>query len=168
MKFSAGLALVRSSSADGLPEVLLVHPGGPFWAKKDAHAWSIPKGEYEPELEDGLEAARREFTEELGLAVPDGPVVELPDIATSGKVIRAWMLDLRRSDPNGMTDFDAALGSVADRSNTFETEWPPRSGRRQSFPEVDAAAWFPLATLTEKLHKGQAPLASYIAACGVT
>src|SRR5918993_854386 len=127
-KRSAGLLVYRPSD-DGL-EVLLVHPGGPFWARKDDGAWSIPKGEYEPS-EDPLEVALREFEEELGAEPPDStdalPLGELRQ--PSGKVVSAWAVE---------GDLD-----VSDvRSNLFEMEWPPRSGRTQEFPEVDRAGWF--------------------------
>ena len=110
-------------------EVLIVHPGGPFWASKDEDAWSFPKGEFDPSTEDGLDAAKREFAEELGVAPPDGDYVELGEIRQkAGKIVRTWAI---------AGDLDAS----AIVSNTFELEWPPRSGRRESFPEVDRAAW---------------------------
>jgi predicted NUDIX family NTP pyrophosphohydrolase len=139
-KLSAGLLLYRRA-AD--PEVLLVHPGGPFWKKKDEGAWSIPKGEYEPD-EDPLEVALREFGEELGIAPPDPagavPIGELRQ--PSGKRVVAWALE-----------GDADVEDV--RSNTFEMEWPPRSGRMQEFPEVDRAGWFDLDEARRKLLRGQ-------------
>lgn len=139
---SAGLIVYRTRD-DG-PEVLLVHPGGPFWATKDEHAWSIPKGEYDP-AEDPLSAARREFEEELGRAAPPGVPIDLGDLRQpGGKVVRAWAVE---------GDFDA--DHVA--SNTFEMEWPPRSGETRRFPEVDRAAWFDPTTARSKLHKGQVP-----------
>jgi predicted NUDIX family NTP pyrophosphohydrolase len=138
---SAGLLLHRGAG-DRL-EVLLAHMGGPFWAKKDDGAWSIPKGEYEPD-EDPLAAARREFTEELGSPPPDGadyrPLGEVRQ--KNGKVVTAWAV---------AGDLDVA--TVV--SNTFEVEWPPRSGRRQEFPEVDRAAWFDLAAARPKLVAAQ-------------
>lgn len=141
-EISAGVLAWRAG-AHG-PEFLLVHPGGPFWAKKDEAAWSIPKGLVEPE-EDGWAAARREFEEELGTAI-SGDAVELAPVRTpGGKVIHAWLVE---------TDLDVA----EIRSNTFETEWPPRSGRRASFPEVDRAGWFDAPTARWKLHKGQRPI----------
>lgn len=125
----------------GQIEVLLVHPGGPGWAKKDAGAWSIPKGEYEPG-DDPLVAAKREFEEELGTA-PEGEFVELAAVKQAGgKVVRAWAVQ---------GDFDPA----ALRSNTFEMEWPPRSGMKQSFPEVDRAEWFCLDEAAEKTNPAQ-------------
>jgi predicted NUDIX family NTP pyrophosphohydrolase len=139
---SAGLLLFRER-AGGL-EVLLVHPGGPLWAKKDEGAWSIPKGEFE-EGEDPLEAARRELYEETGFAAGD-EVMPLASVRLpSGKVVHAWAV---RGDAD-----PAAL-----QSNTFSMEWPPRSGRRREFSEVDRAAWFPLAEGKEKITKGQVPL----------
>ena len=142
-KQSAGLLLYRKRAAQW--QMFLVHPGGPFWAKKDQHAWSIPKGEFD-DGEEPLAAAKREFSEETGLAVPDGPFEALPPLKTSGgKVVHAFAVE---------TDADAD----AVFSNTFEMEWPPRSGRRQAFPEVDRAEWVDLATARTKLHKGQAGL----------
>ena len=136
---SAGLLLYRRTS--GGVEVFLVHPGGPFWAKKDAGAWSIPKGEYVPG-EDPLDAARREFAEETGI-VPDGELVDLGVVKQAGgKIVTAWAFE-------GDCDADAI------RSNTFAMEWPPRSGRQQEFPEVDRAGWFDLGTAEEKILKGQ-------------
>jgi predicted NUDIX family NTP pyrophosphohydrolase len=127
---SAGLLLHRRA-ADEL-EVLLVHPGGPFWVRRDAGAWSIPKGEYAQD-EDPLAAARREFEEELGSAPPSGEPTDLGEIRQrSGKRVRAWAL---------AGDFDATTAT----SNTFTMEWPPRSGRMTEFPEVDRAQWFPVA-----------------------
>lgn len=125
-KRSAGLLLYKRS-ADGVM-VLLVHPGGPFWAKKDLGSWSIPKGEY-AEGDDALTAARREFVEETGHE-PAGPYQPLGEVAQAGgKRVIAWA---------ARGDFDPATLA----SNRFEIEWPPRSGRMQSFPEIDAAAWF--------------------------
>ena len=139
MKRSAGILLFRNSS-DGL-QVLLVHPGGPFWAKKDAGSWSIPKGEY-IEGEDPLAAARREFAEETGIAV-DGEFVPLGEVKQpGGKLVAAWALE---------GDLDVA----AIRSNTFQLEWPPKSGRVREFPEVDAAAWLSIDAARGKLLKGQ-------------
>jgi len=138
---SAGLLLFRRPG----PEVLLVHPGGPFWARKDRAAWSIPKGEIEPG-EEPPDVARREFSEELGLPVPPGELSDLGEVRQAGgKVVRAYALE---------GDLDA--GAIS--SNSFEMEWPPRSGRRAAFPEVDRAAWFDLATAREKLVPGQVPL----------
>lgn len=122
-------------------EVFLVHPGGPFWKKKDLGAWSLPKGEYD-EGEDPLAAAKREFTEETSLIV-DGDFVFLGELKQpSGKVVSAWALE---------HDLDPARV----KSNTFSMEWPPKSGRTQEFPEVDAGAWFSLPAAMEKMLKGQ-------------
>lgn len=141
-KRSAGILLYRGKGAD--LRLLLVHPGGPFWAKKDQGAWSIPKGEYE-EGEDPLAVARREFEEELGASAPAGDVIALGEIAQpSRKVITAFALE---------GDFDPANL----KSNEFEMEWPPKSGRRQSFPEVDRAAWFMPDEAGEKILPGQHP-----------
>jgi len=140
-KRSSGILLHRGAGA--ALEVLLVHPGGPFWAKKDAGAWSIPKGEHDAE-EEALAAALREFAEETG-STPD--VGELKDLGTvrqkSGKVVQAWALA-------GDLDADAI------RSNTFTMEWPPRSGRQAEFPEVDRAAWFSLDEARERILPAQA------------
>jgi len=146
---SAGIVLYRPGP-DG-PEILLVHPGGPFWAKKDEHGWSIPKGEYDPAEEDGEAAAVREFTEELGQPLPDGARKPLPAFRAGRKTITAWLV---------AGDLDT--GDI--ESNTFELEWPPKSGRMQEFPEVDRAAWYDLAAASTKLHKGQIPLIKLIQA----
>ncbi len=140
MKRSAGTVLYRVE--DGVLQVMLVHMGGPFWARKDEHAWSIPKGEY-AEGEDAHSVAAREFAEELGSPLPDGPESYLGETRQSGKAVAAFA---RRAD------FDAAGAT----SNTFEMEWPPRSGRMQSFPEVDRAEWFDVTTARAKLVRGQA------------
>jgi predicted NUDIX family NTP pyrophosphohydrolase len=137
---SAGLLLWRRTSAG--PEVLIAHMGGPLWAAKDDRAWSIPKGEYGPD-EDALAAARREFAEELGSPAPDGEVVALGEVRQrSGKVVTAWALE-------GDLDVSTVV------SNTFEMQWPPRSGRRQSFPEIDRAAWVDPGTAARLLVAGQ-------------
>lgn len=140
MKRSSGTVLYKID--EGTVLVLLVHMGGPFWSRKDEHAWSIPKGEYTPE-EDPHEVAAREFAEELGSALPDGPEMDLGTIAQSGKSVVAF---------GRAADFDATTCV----SNTFEMEWPPRSGRMQSFPEVDRAEWFDVETARHKIVKGQA------------
>ena len=146
MKRSAGILAYRWR--DGAPELFLVHPGGPFWKNEDDGAWSIPKGEIDPD-EDPLMAARREFREETGQAI-DGAFIALDPVKiASGKVIVAWAIE---------HDLDAS----AIRSNTFEIEWPPRSGKRQAFPEVDRAAWFPAAEALRKINKGQAPLITQV------
>jgi predicted NUDIX family NTP pyrophosphohydrolase len=140
---SAGLLLHRRRE-DGI-EVLLVHPGGPFWANKDAAAWSIPKGEYEPG-EDPLAAARREFAEELGTAPPEGETVDLGEVRQkSGKVVHAWALE-----------GDLDVGEIT--SNTIEIEWPPRSGGTLRIPEVDRAEWCGLGLARERINPAQAEL----------
>lgn len=139
MKISAGLLMYRLR--DGVPQVLLVHPGGPFWKNKDEGAWSIPKGEA-AEAEDLLAAARREFEEELGFA-PQGQFSALPTVKQKGgKVIHAWYFE---------GDCDPAMI----RSNTFEIEWPPRSGKQSIFPEVDRADFFDLSTARKKINPAQ-------------
>jgi predicted NUDIX family NTP pyrophosphohydrolase len=126
-------------------EVLLGHMGGPFWARKDDGAWSIPKGEHGPD-EDPRDAAAREFAEELGAPLPDGALVDLGEVRLSGgKRVTAFAL---------AADFDAD----AIVPGTFSMEWPPRSGRHQDFPEIDRAAWFDLDTARRKITKGQLPL----------
>ena len=126
-----------------------MHPGGPFHARKDAGDWSIPKGEFADE--DALTAAQREFMEETGQVVNGTFIALQPVKLKSGKRIYAWAVE---------ADIDA--GNIV--SNTFELEWPPRSGRMQSFPEVDRAAWFTLAIAEEKINEGQAPLLRQLAA----
>jgi predicted NUDIX family NTP pyrophosphohydrolase len=139
-KRSAGILLYRT--AGGPPEVLLVHPGGPYWARKDAGAWSIPKGEY-GDGEDPQACALREFEEETGARLPPGELAELGDVKQKGgKVVTAWAAE---------GDLDA--GSVS--SNTFTMEWPPRSGRTAEFPEIDRAEWFEIGTAREKLVPAQ-------------
>ena len=139
-KRSAGILLYRRSPE---LEVLLVHPGGPFWASKDAGAWSIPKGEHE-EGEDAQACAIREFTEETGSAPSRGALDDLGTVKQrGGKVVQAWALE---------GDLDAA----AVRSNTFTMQWPPRSGRMQEFPEVDRAAWFALPEARQRINPAQA------------
>jgi len=141
-KSSAGILLFKRTG--GRIQVLLVHPGGPFWGKKDAGSWSIPKGEYGPE-EEPFAAAKREFREETGMEVPAGEAIALARLKQpSGKVISAWAIE---------GDADASRM----RSNTFALEWPPRSGRTQDFPEVDRAAWFDVETARGKIQQGQAP-----------
>lgn len=140
---SAGILLYRRTPA-GL-EVLLIHPGGPFWARRDAGAWSIPKGEIDPG-EDPLTAARREFAEELGSPAPDGAALALGEVRQkSGKRVVAWAL---------AGDLDPATV----HSNTFTIEWPPRSGREAEFPEVDRAGWFSPDAAREKLIPAQVTL----------
>lgn len=138
--YSAGLLLHRRTD-DGL-EVLIGHPGGPFWARKDEGAWSIPKGEYSPG-EDPSEAARREFAEELGCRAPDGPQTDLGTVKQpSGKMLTVFAVA-------------ADLDISAFRSNTFTLEWPKGSGRLREFPELDRVAWLPMAVAHAKLLKGQ-------------
>jgi predicted NUDIX family NTP pyrophosphohydrolase len=145
---SAGIVLHRR--VNDLTEVLLVHPGGPFWARRDLGVWSIPKGEYDAE-EDPLAAALREFEEELGSSAPDGHRDDLGEIRQrAGKVVRAWAV---------AGDLD--VGRV--QSNTFELEWPPRSGRTASFPEVDRAEWFELDLARQKIIAAQAALLDRLA-----
>jgi predicted NUDIX family NTP pyrophosphohydrolase len=142
-KLSAGLLLYRITD-DGI-EVLLGHPGGPFWARKDDGAWSIPKGEYTTD-EDPWSAARREFREEIGFEVPAGPRLDLPPVKQAGgKVVTAFAVQ---------GDLDVT-DSV---SNTFELEWPKGSGRVREYPEVDRVAWLPVEAARVKLLKGQLPL----------
>jgi predicted NUDIX family NTP pyrophosphohydrolase len=139
-KRSAGILLYRTTG--GAPEVLLVHPGGPFWARRDAGAWSIPKGEYEDD--DALAAALREFEEETGSALETGELRDLGEVKQrGGKVVRAWAAE-------GDIDADAV------HSNTFTMEWPPRSGRTAEFPEIDRAGWFGVDEAREKLNAAQA------------
>jgi predicted NUDIX family NTP pyrophosphohydrolase len=150
-KRSAGILLYRRSES-GL-EVLLVHPGGPFWSRRDAGAWSIPKGEID-EGEDPLACALREFEEELGSPlVTDSPVALGEVRQKGGKVVAAWAVE---------GDLDAA----GFRSNTFEMEWPPRSGRTQEFPEIDRAEWFALDRAREKILPAQAELLERLDALG--
>ena len=142
-KLSAGLLLYRITD-DGI-EVLLGHPGGPFWARKDDGAWSIPKGEYTTD-EDPWSAARREFREEIGFDAPDGPRLDLPPVKQAGgKVVTAFAVQ---------GDLDVT-DSV---SNVFELEWPKGSGRVKQYPEVDRVAWLPVEAARVKLLKGQLPL----------
>jgi predicted NUDIX family NTP pyrophosphohydrolase len=142
MKRSAGLLLFRRKGSEF--EFFLVHPGGPFWKNKDAGAWTIPKGAIDPG-EDPLAAARREFEEETGFDV-DGSFVELGSFKQpGGKYVLVWAVE-----------GDCAPAKLA--SNEFEMEWPPRSGRRQWFPEVDIGGWFSLAEAREKMLIGQRPM----------
>ena len=134
----------------GTLEVLLIHPGGPFWAKRNEGAWSIPKGEIEPG-ETALDVARREFQEELGSPPPDGELTSLGSIRQSGgKIVHAW---------SARGDLD--VGSV--KSVTFSMEWPPRTGRMQEFPEVDRAAWFALDEARRMILPSQMPLLERLA-----
>jgi predicted NUDIX family NTP pyrophosphohydrolase len=148
-KRSAGVLLYRRRG--GAVEVLLVHPGGPFWQNKDLGAWSIPKGEVEAG-QDPLAVAVREFEEETGRRPPEAALVALGEVRQrGGKVVAAWAAE---------GDLDPA----AVTSNTFTIEWPPRSGTRREFPEVDRAGWFDLATAREKLVAAQAELVDRLGA----
>jgi Predicted NTP pyrophosphohydrolase len=139
-KTSAGILMFRRNSES--IELFLIHPGGPFWARKDVGAWSIPKGEYGPG-EEPLDAARREFNEETGSTV-HGDFIPLPPIKQKGgKIVSAWAVE---------GDIDAA--SI--KSNTFSMEWPPKSGRQAEFPEVDKAGWFSPAEARQKINPAQA------------
>lgn len=138
-KHSAGILLYRFRK--GNLEVFLVHPGGPFWVSKDTGAWSIPKGEYE-EGEDPVEAAKREFTEETGIEL-NSPLIYLGELRQpGGKIVHAWAA-AQDCDPSVI------------RSNTFEMEWPPNSGKLREFPEIDRGAWHTPSAAKSKLHKGQ-------------
>lgn len=143
-KHSAGIVLYRRSGEN--LEVLLGHMGGPIWARKDAGAWSIPKGENDQD-EDPFVAACREFQEELGMPVPTGAAfVDLGEVRQAGgKIVRAWAV------PGDLDPADVV-------SNTFEMEWPPRSGTIQTFPEIDRAAWFDLPAAHDRIVAGQRPL----------
>ncbi len=140
---SAGILLYRGAPAE--LEVLLVHPGGPWWSRRDAGAWSLPKGECLDGEEPYL-AARREFTEELGVSPPDGERLELGEIRQKGgKRVLAWALA-------------GELDTTVIMSNMFTLEWPPRSGQMRDFPEVDRAEWFPLPVAREKINPAQVEL----------
>ena len=142
VKRSAGLLMFRWKN--GELQVLLAHPGGPLWGKKDAGVWTIPKGLYEGQ-ESPLEAARREFTEETGFPA-SGEFIPLGDIRqANGKIVSAWA-------------FQGDCDPAAVKSNLFEMEWPPRSGKNSSFPEVDRVGWFTIPEAKEKILPGQRPL----------
>ncbi|HET9672044.1 MAG TPA: NUDIX domain-containing protein [Actinomycetota bacterium] len=149
-KPSAGILVYRRRGA-GL-EVLLVHPGGPFWARKDEGSWSLPKGEVDDPDDDPLAVARREFQEELGVAPPDtDEAIPLGEVRQAGgKRVVAWAME-----------GDVDVTDV--RSNTFEMEWPPRSGRTRAFPEVDRAGWFGVDEARGKLLEGQRPFLERLA-----
>jgi predicted NUDIX family NTP pyrophosphohydrolase len=145
-KQSAGLLLFRIKN--NKPEVMLIHPGGPFWKNKDAGAWSIPKGEF-AENEDPLQAAKRELNEETGLTV-EGDFIKLnPVRQKGGKMVYAWAVEA-----------DLDVSNI--KSNEFEMEWPPRSGKQQKFPEVDKAEWFDLEIARLKINTAQAVLLNEI------
>lgn len=146
-KHSAGVLLFRRIAAR--IEVLLAHPGGPFWKNKDAGAWSIPKGEY-GDQEDPLAAARREFAEETGVT-PAGKFIPLGEVRQSGKIVKAWAVE---------GSFDQTAGV---HSNTFSMPWPPGSGKLQEFPEIDRAEWFTLEVARLKIVRGQAELLERLA-----
>ena len=144
-KISAGLLLYRIHN--GSPEVLLIHPGGPFWAKKDLGAWSIPKGEVENDTDDYFETAKREFKEETGF-LPEGDFISLGSVKQKGgKTVHAWAIK---------GDCDTSLL----QSNTFTMEWPPHSGKQQEFPEADRTEFFPLEKAREKINPAQAEFIS--------
>jgi predicted NUDIX family NTP pyrophosphohydrolase len=146
-KKSAGILLYRMRNK--FLEVFLVHPGGPFWAKKDGGAWSIPKGEF-TDGEDPLKAAIREFKEETGIAI-DGDFLELnPVKQKSGKLVYAWAVE-------------GDIDSKKIKSNDFEMEWPPRSGKMKEFPEIDKADWFSINEAGLKVNTGQLPLLNELA-----
>jgi predicted NUDIX family NTP pyrophosphohydrolase len=148
-KRSAGILLFKRES--GALRVLLVHPGGPFWQKRDRGSWSIPKGEY-VEDEDACAVASREFQEETGVSAPAGDLIPLGEVRQGGgKVVTAWGLE-------GDLDPEKIV------SNTFEMVWPPKSGRHQTYPEIDRAGWFTLAEAREKILDGQRPLLERLAA----
>ncbi len=146
---SAGLLLHRRVGAE--LEVLLAHMGGPFWAAKDDHAWTVPKGLEEGIDPDPLAIAEREFAEEMGVPAPPGPTIDLGSVRAGRKTNRIFARD---------ADFDATHVE----SNTFSLEWPPKSGEFQEFPEVDRAAWFPLDIARSKLVKGMLPFLDRLAA----
>ena len=147
MKQSAGILAYRRKGKN--IEVFLVHPGGPFWKNKDQHAWSVPKGEFTQE-EIPFEAAKREFREETGFST-DGRFIELQPVKQpGGKLVYVWAVE-------------ADLNPAYIKSNTFTLEWPPRSGKTIEVPEADKAAWFPLETARQKIHKGQVPILEQLA-----
>lgn len=147
-KQSAGILVYRRKN--NTVEVFLAHPGGPFWAKKDDYAWSIPKGEYQAG-EDPFEVAKREFEEEIGQPAPKGKYIKLGEIKQpNDKIVTAWAIE-------------KDLGQVETNSNTFIIEWPPRSGKQESFPEVDRADWFEISAASRKIHPGQNELLKRLA-----
>ncbi|MCW2523756.1 MAG: mismatch repair protein MutT [Frankiales bacterium] len=170
-KRSAGILLFRRRAAttgcDAAVEVLLAHTGGPLWARRDEHAWSIPKGELDPE-EDPADAARREFAEELGLPPPPGDFfAALGDITQrGGKTVTAWALEAPADDPSfDQAGLERALAARASGSAAmFQMEWPRGSGVQAEFPEVDRVRWFPLAEAAGRLYVGQADFLTRLAA----
>lgn len=151
MTHSAGIVLWRQRAE---LEILLVHPGGPFWANKQDHAWSIPKGEFDPSDESAFDAACREFEEELGSPPPTVPAIGLQPFRAGKKTLHAWLLE-GEFDPTTVTPDDVHRSMV-------EITWPPRSDRTVSFPEVDRAQWVTLSAAVALLHKGQAPIADLV------
>ena len=142
-KHSAGLLLYRKTK--DLLEIFLVHPGGPLWAKKDLGSWSIPKGEFDQQ-EEALLAAKREFHEETGFPAPQGEYLPLKPVRQkSGKIVHAWAVE-------------AEVDAEHVHSNDFEMEWPPRSGKVQSFPEIDRATWYSVEEAQQKINPGQVGL----------
>lgn len=163
MTHSAGIVLWRIGPSDPpaihepIIELLLAHPGGPFWASKDEHAWSIPKGEFDPDHESPWDAARREYEEELGVAAPVDGAVTIPPFRAGKKILHAWAV---------AGDFDpATIRADDEHRSTVQTVWPPRSKTLITFPEVDRVAWVGLDEAPSKLHKGQAPLVEAIRRC---
>lgn len=143
---SAGILLYRLRSGGASPQVLIAHMGGPYWAKKTEGAWTIPKGEFDPDVESPLDAAKREFAEELGVDAPEAEYAELGTFAySSGKRVVVFVADGADLAPDAFT------------YGTFETEWPPRSGRRVEFPEVEDARWIAADEASALLVKGQRP-----------
>lgn len=145
-KLSAGLLVFRKSNEI---EVFLVHPGGPFWAKKDAGAWSIPKGEYD-QAEDAFDAAKREFKEETSIEAPAGDARPLGEVKYNNKLLTVWAVE-------------GGIDATAIKSNYFEMQWPPKSGKIEQFPEVDKAGWFTLVQAKTKLVAGQVPFIDTLA-----
>jgi len=144
MKYSAGIWAFKKSKR-GI-EILLVHPGGPFYLKKDEGVWSVPKGEYDPATEIDLEVAKREFTEETGNSIKAENFISLNTVKTKGgKILKTWAVE---------TDFEQAFIS----SNYFEMEWPPKSGIMKQFPETDKAEWFTIEEAKIKLNGSQIPV----------
>jgi len=144
MKYTAGIWVFRKHNQHY--EILLVHPGGPFYTKKDDGVWSVPKGEYDPQTEDALEVAKREFNEETGNTIEAENFIGLQPVKTKGgKMLKTWAVK---------SDFTEPFIS----SNTFEIEWPPKSGKQQTFPETDKAEWFDIETARKKLNASQLPV----------